>query len=55
MRTRYRIDTVNSPDDGAHGCPKHVENRNKHTRKKVRVKLVYVQRSGERIDKTDYF
>jgi hypothetical protein len=31
MHARYRIDTVNSPDDGAHGCPKHVESRNKHT------------------------
>jgi len=28
--TRCRIDTINSPDDGAHGYPKHVENRNKH-------------------------
>jgi len=28
--TRCRIDTINSPDDWAHGCPKHVENRNKH-------------------------
>jgi hypothetical protein len=26
--TRCRIDTINFPNDG---CPKHVENRNKHT------------------------
>jgi len=28
--TTCRTDTINSPDDG-HGCPKHVENKNKHT------------------------
>jgi len=26
--TRCCIHTIDSPDDGAHGCPKHVENRN---------------------------
>ena len=30
---RCRIDTINSPDDGHRGCPKHVENRNKFIRK----------------------
>jgi len=29
--TKYRIDTVNISWWWAHGCPKHVENRNKHT------------------------
>ena len=29
----------------AHGCPKHVENRNKHLRKKLCIKFVYLQRS----------
>ena len=30
-KTRCRIDTINSPDDGHMAAPKHVENRNKHT------------------------
>jgi len=37
---RCRIDTINSLDDGHIDCPKHVENRNKHTEKKLCVKLV---------------
>ena len=42
--TKCRIDTNNSPDDGhMAGCPKHVENRNKHINK-LCIKLVYLQR-----------
>ena len=42
--TRCRIYTINSPDDGAHGYPKHVENRNKHTWKRIVCQVGYLQR-----------
>jgi hypothetical protein len=41
--TRFRIDTINSPDDVAHGCPKHVKNRNKHTRNRIVRQVGYLQ------------
>ena len=39
-RVTYTRCRINSPDDVAHDCPKHVENRNKHTRKELCIKLV---------------
>jgi len=42
--TRCRIDTIDSPDDEwAHGCPKHVENRNKHTWIRIMGQVGYLQ------------
>ena len=43
--TTCRIDTINSPDDGRVAAPKHVENRNKHTRKRIVHQVGYLQRS----------
>jgi hypothetical protein len=42
--TRCRIDTINFPDDGHTSAPKHVENRNKHTRKRIVRQVGYLQR-----------
>jgi len=41
--TRCHIDTISSLDDG-HNCPKHVENRNEHTRKRIVHQVGYLQR-----------
>jgi hypothetical protein len=40
--TKCRIDTVISPDDG-HSHPKHVEKRNKHTKKNCARIWLYLQ------------
>jgi len=42
--SRCRIDTINSPDDGHMAAPKHVENRNKHTWKRIVPQVGYLQR-----------
>ena len=42
--TRCRIDTINSPDDGHMAAPKHVENRNKHTWKRIVRQVGYLRR-----------
>jgi len=41
--TKCPIDTVISPDDGSHSCPKHVEKRNKHTKKNCTSSWYYLQ------------
>jgi len=41
--TRCRTDTINSPDDGHMAAPKHVENRNKHTRKRTVRQVGYLR------------
>ena len=40
--TKCRINTVVSPDDG-HSHPKHVEKRNKHTKKNCANRWLYLQ------------
>jgi len=40
--TKCRVDTVISPDDG-HSRPKHVEKRNKHTKKNCAPSWLYLQ------------
>jgi hypothetical protein len=42
--TRCHIDTIISPDDGHVAAPKHAENRNKHTRKRIVCRVGYLQR-----------
>ena len=42
--TTCHIDTIKSPDDGHMACPKHVENRKKHIRKRIVRQVGYLQR-----------
>jgi hypothetical protein len=41
--TKYRIDIRSSPDDQEHSRPKHIEKRNKHTKKNSAPIWFYLQ------------